>query len=92
MILVLRRWFVPSERLEEFMTRWRTEIKPMIAKQPGCVRAEVYESSIRGHWVTSVLWTDQASRMKALAELAGIYNEFRQYERFEPETLTLLED
>ena len=91
MILVLRRWFVPSERLEEFIGRWRNEIEPMILKQPGCVRAEVYQSSIRGHWVTVVVWTDEASRMKALAALASIYNEFRQYERFEPEVLTSLE-
>jgi antibiotic biosynthesis monooxygenase len=92
MILVLRRWFVPSERMEEFISRWRREIRPLIVKQPGCVRAEVYASSIRGHWVTSVLWSDEASRMQALAQLAGVYNEFRPYERFEPEVLTLLED
>jgi hypothetical protein len=34
MILVLRRWFVPSERLDEFIGRWRNEIEPMIVKQP----------------------------------------------------------
>ena len=34
MILVLRRWFVPSERLGEFVSRWRNEIEPMIVRQP----------------------------------------------------------
>jgi hypothetical protein len=29
--------------------------------------------------------------MKALAALTGLYNEFRQYERFEPEVLRSLE-
>jgi heme-degrading monooxygenase HmoA len=89
MIMVLRRWFIPSDKLEEFREKWRNEIKPQLQRQPGCIRIEVYESSIRGHWVTSVLWQDEDSRMRALQELSGLYNAFRQYERFEAEVLTL---
>src|SRR3989442_11293499 len=59
MIMVLRRWFIPSDKLEEFRERWRVEIKPELERQPGCIRIEIYESSIRGHWVTSVLWRDE---------------------------------
>ncbi len=66
MIMVLRRWFIPSDQLEEFRERWRVEIKPELERQPGCIRIEIYESSIRGHWVTSVLWRDEDSRMRAL--------------------------
>ena len=89
MIMVLRRWFIPSEKLEEFRERWRAEIKPQVQRQPGCVRIEAYESSIRGHWVTATLWQDEDSRMKALQQLSGLYGAFRQYERFEAEVLTL---
>ena len=89
MIMVLRRWFIPSGKLEEFREKWRIEIKPELQRQPGCVRIEAYESSIRGHWVTSILWQDADSRMRALQELSGLYNAFRQYERFEAEVLTL---
>ena len=89
MIMVLRRWFMPSDKLEAFRERWRIEIKPELQRQPGCIRIEIYESSIRGHWVTSVLWQDADSRMRALRELSGLYNAFRQYERFEAEVLTL---
>jgi hypothetical protein len=84
-----QRWFVPSEELPTFVERWRNEIKPAILRQPGCLRVEIFESSIRGHWVTSVLWQDQASRMNALTQLAPLSTEFGQYERFEPEILTL---
>ena len=69
--------------------RWRVEIKPELERQPGCIRIEIYESSIRGHWVTSVLWRDEDSRMRALQQLSGLYNASRQYERFEDEVLTL---
>ena len=88
MIMVLRRWFIPSDQLEEFRERWRVEIKPELERQPGCIRIEIYESSIRGHWVTSVLWRDEDSRMRALQQLSGLYNAFRQYERFEVEVFT----
>src|SRR5438045_626271 len=89
MIKVQRRWFIPSEELEEFGNKWRTDIMPQIRQQPGCLQIEVYESSIRGHYVTSVLWQDETSRTNALQQLSGLYNVFRQYERFEPEFLTL---
>jgi len=88
MILVQRRWFVPAAELDAFIERWRNEIRPLIAQQPGCLRIEVYQSSVRGHWVTAVLWQDEASRMAALAQLASTYEAFRAYERFEPEILT----
>ena len=89
MITVLRRWFVPSAKLEEFTEKWRNEILPAIRDQPGCVRVEIYESSIREHWVLAVSWENEEARMKALANLARLRNEFAAYERFEPEILTL---
>jgi quinol monooxygenase YgiN len=89
MITVLRRWFVPSDRLEEFTEKWRTEVMPEIHRQPGCVRVEAYESSIRDHWVTAITWEDEASRLKALQVLSHFQNQFAQYERFEPEILKL---
>jgi hypothetical protein len=88
-ILVQRRWFVPPEKLASFVERWRNEIKPAILQRPGCIRVEIFESSIRGHWVTSVLWVDETSRMNALSRLASLYTEFREYERFEAEVLTV---
>jgi len=48
MITVLRRWFVPSDKLEELTERWRTEVLPEIRRQPGCVPVEVYESKHSG--------------------------------------------
>ena len=89
MITVLRRWFVPSDRLEEFRLRWRNEILPQIRRQPGCVRVEMYESSIREHWVMVTSWESEESRVKALGNLAHLRNEFAEYERFEPEILSL---
>ena len=89
MITVLRRWFVPSDKLEEFAGRWRADVMPQIIRQPGCIRVEIYESSIREHWVTAITWEDEASRMNALAQLSDLYGSFAQYERFEPEILTL---
>ena len=89
MILVQRRWYVLPENLPMFVDRWRKEIKQAILQQPGCMRVGIFESSIRGHWVTSVLWTDAASRLSAVAKLASLYSEFGQYERFEAEILTL---
>jgi heme-degrading monooxygenase HmoA len=89
MITVLRRWFVPSEKLPEFAETWRRELMPDIARQPGCVRVEIYESSIREHWVTAVTWEDAEARSRALQALAGHYSAFAQYERFEPEILAL---
>jgi quinol monooxygenase YgiN len=88
-ITVLRRWFVPASKLEEFTEKWRNEILPQIRCQPGCVRVELFESSIREHWVLSVSWRDAESRAQALPRLAGLQSEFAQYERFEPEVLTL---
>jgi len=90
MILIQRRWFVPSEKREEFRTRWQTEILPEVNRQPGFVRAELYESSIRGHWLTSMAWEDEPSRAKAFERLSPVYKAFAPYERFEPEILTLL--
>jgi heme-degrading monooxygenase HmoA len=89
MITVLRRWFVPSDQLEEFTERWRNEVMPEIRRQPGCVRIEVYESSIREHWVTAISWENEESRAKALEKLSELREAFAQYERFEPEILTL---
>jgi heme-degrading monooxygenase HmoA len=89
MIVVLRRWFVPSDKLAEFADKWRRELMPDIRRQPGCVRVEIYESSIRDHWVTAIAWEDEESRAKAFAALAHHYGAFAQYERFEPEILTL---
>ena len=89
MIMVLRRWFVPSAKLERFREQWRTQIAPEIQRQPGCVRLEVYESSIREHWVTAVTWDSEESRLKALQKLSHLQGAFREHERFEPEILTL---
>ena len=89
MITVLRRWFVPSDKLEEFTERWRAEIYPELCRQPGCVRVEVYESSIREHWVTAITWDREESRLQALHNIAHLREAFAQYERFEPEILTL---
>jgi hypothetical protein len=60
-----------------------------IRRQPGCVRAEVYESSIREHWVTAISWEGEESRLRALHALAHLGDAFASYERFEPEILTL---
>ena len=92
MITVLRRWFVPSSKLEEVTHKLRTEVLPEIRRQPGCVRVEVYESSIRDHWVTAVSWKDHDARLNALGQLAPVLSEFAQYQRFEPEILTLRGD
>ena len=89
MITVLRRWFVPSEKLEEFRQKWRDEVMPDIIHQAGCVRVEMYESSIREHWVSAVTWEDEESRSKALEPLSKHQREFAEYERFEPEILFL---
>src|SRR5205085_11867444 len=89
MITVLGRWFVPSEKLPDVAETWRGELMPDIARQPGCVRVEIDESSIREHWVTAVTWQDEESRSRALQVLAGHYADFAQYERFEPEILVL---
>ena len=89
MITVLRRWFVPAEKLDEFRDKWRREIMPDIIRQPGCVRVEMYESSIRDHWVTAVTWQDEESRFKALEPLSKYQRAFAEYERFEPEILHL---
>jgi hypothetical protein len=87
MITVLRRWFVPSEKLAEFQDKWRSEVMPDIIHQPGCVQVEMYESSIRDHWVSAVTWEDEESRSKALEPLSKHQREFAEYERFEPEIL-----
>lgn len=84
--MVLRRWFVPSEKLEEFKSRWQTEIMPEIRRQPGCLRVEAYKSSVRDHWVTAISWENEECRLRAFERLSHIYN---AYERFEPEILTL---
>ncbi len=89
MITVLRRWFVPSDRLEEFTQKWRNEVMPEISRQPGCTRVEIYESSIREHWVSAITWEDEDARLKALKVLSRYQEAFAQYERFEPEILTL---
>jgi Antibiotic biosynthesis monooxygenase len=90
MITVFRRWFVPPERQEWFTGRWRSEILPAISGQPGCVRVEVYESSTRDHWVTAITWESKESRLKAMEErLTRLLDEFTQYERSDPEILTL---
>jgi quinol monooxygenase YgiN len=92
MITVLRRWFVPSAQLEQFAQKWRSEVLPELRSQPGCVRVEVYESSIRDHWVTAISWQDHESRSKAIEKLTRYFTEFAPYERFEPEILTLRAD
>jgi heme-degrading monooxygenase HmoA len=89
MITVLRRWFVPTARLEEFRETWRREVMPDIIRQPGCVRVEMYESSIREHWVSAVTWENEQCRLEALGRLATHQAAFGEYERFEPEILVL---
>jgi len=89
MITVLRRWFVPSDRLEEFTDKWRNEVMPEIRRQPGCTRVEMYESSIREHWVSAITCEDEEARLKALEVLSRHQEALAQYERFEPEILTL---
>jgi heme-degrading monooxygenase HmoA len=88
-ITVLRRWFVPSDKLEEFKTRWLFEIMPAIRRQPGCLSVEAYRSSVRDHWVTAISWESEECRLRAFERLSPIYNDFAAYERFEPEILTL---
>lgn len=75
--------------MDELTERWRSEILPTISRQPGCVRVELYESSIREHWVLSVTWKDETARTEGLPRLAELRLAFLQYERFEPEILTL---
>ena len=89
MITVLRRWFVPSEKLDEFRQRWHDEVLSDIIAQPGCVRVEVYESSIRDHWVSAVSWESEQRRKEALEALSRHNLHFAAYERFEPEILVL---
>ena len=89
MITVLRRWFVPSEKLEEFRQRWQDQVLSDIIAQPGCVRVEVYESSIRDHWVSAVSWESEQRRQEALQALSRHHHYFAPYERFEPEILML---
>ncbi len=89
MITILRRWFVPSCKLEEFSEKWQNDVMPEIRRQPGCIRVGMYESSIREHWVMAVSWEDEASRMRALEVLSRYQKAFAQYERFEPEILIL---
>ena len=90
MITVQRRWFVSTEKIEDFGLRWVSEIMPDLIRQPGFIRAEGYESDVRGHWITSVSWQDEQSRSKAAEHFAELYEEFERYERFSPETLMLL--
>ena len=89
MIMVLRRWFVPAERLTESRNRCLEDVMPAIRRQPGCVRVEMYESSIRDHWVTAITWENDRSRAKAVEALGDLSRVFAQYERFEPEVLIL---
>jgi len=89
MITVLRRWFVPSEKLDEFRQKWQDEVLSDIIDQPGCIRVEIYESSIREHWVSAVSWENEQRRRDALAALSKHQATFSPYERFEPEILTL---
>jgi|ERR1700730_12771 hypothetical protein len=92
MITVLRRWFIPKEKVEEFGQRWLSEIVPELVRQPGFVRAEVYAADVQGHWVSSLSWEDEQSRSEAAEHFAELYNEFERYERFAPETLTLVSE
>jgi len=89
MITVLRRWFVPTARLEKFRAKWRQEVMPDIIRQPGCIRVEMYESSIREHWVSAVSWENEQRRLEAIGQLARHQAAFAEYERFEPEILIL---
>jgi hypothetical protein len=43
---------------------------PEIRRQPGCTRVEMYESSIREHWVSAITWEDEKARSKALEVLS----------------------
>ena len=90
MITVQRRWFVPADKLEEFRQRWDAEILPALLRQKGFVRAELYESDVRGHWLTSISWEDENSRNMAFEAMAEFYRAFVHFERFAPETLKLL--
>jgi heme-degrading monooxygenase HmoA len=90
MITVQRRWFVPTEKIEDFGHRWTSEIMPDLVRQPGFIRAEVYESAVRGHWVTLITWEDEHSRSEAAEHFAELYKEFERYERFSPEILMLV--
>ena len=92
MVTVLRRWFVPKEKVEEFGHRWVSEITPELLRQPGFIRAEVYASDVRGHRVTSISWEDEQSRSEAAEHFTELYKEFERYERFSPETLILLSE
>jgi hypothetical protein len=55
MVTLQRRWFVPSEKFEEFRRPWDQDILPRLIRQPGFVRGELYESDVRGHWLTANL-------------------------------------
>jgi Antibiotic biosynthesis monooxygenase len=90
MITLQRRWFVPSDKLDEFRRRWDAEIKPRLLRQPGFVRGELYESDVRGDWLTAISWQDEQSLAKALDDFSDVYREFQRFERFGPEKLTLL--
>jgi len=90
MITVQRRWFVPTEKIEDFGLRWVSEIMPDLIRQPGFIRAEGYESDVRGHWITSISWRDEQSRSEAAEHFTQLYKEFERYERFSPEILILL--
>jgi hypothetical protein len=92
MITIQQRWFVPTEKVDEFGLRWVSEIVPALMCQPGFLRAELYESDVRGHWVTLVSWQDEQSCSEAAEHFAELYKEFERYERFSPETLVLLTD
>ena len=89
LITVLRRWFIPEARVDEFTEKCRAEVLPMLLRQPGCVRVELYDSSIREHWVLAVTWQDAESRAQVLPRLAALLLEFHEHHRFEPEILTL---
>ena len=49
----------------------------------------MYESSIREHWVSAITCEDEEARLKALEVLSRHQEALAQYERFEPEILTL---
>jgi hypothetical protein len=51
---------------------------------------ELYESDVRGHWLTAISWEDEQALAKALDEFGDVYREFQRYERFGPEKLILL--
>ena len=77
MITVQRRWFVSTEKIEDFGLRWVSEIMPDLIRQPGFIRAEGYESDVRGHWITSVSWQDEQSRSKAAEHFAEVFQTAR---------------